>query len=99
MELRELRSLVTLSELGTITLTAQKLHLSPAAIHKQLKSLESELGVRLYQRTGRALEMSQATAVLLPYLTDLLAQYDAALGALEEWKGVKQGAVRIGAGP
>jgi DNA-binding transcriptional LysR family regulator len=99
MELRELRSLVALAELGTITLTAQKLNLSPAAIHKQLKSMEAQLGVRLYQRTGRALQITQAASVLLPYVSDLLAQYEAALKALEEWKGVKQGAVRIGAGP
>jgi DNA-binding transcriptional LysR family regulator len=37
--------------------------------------------------------------VLLPYLKDLLAQYDSALSALEEWKGMKRGLVRIGTGP
>ncbi len=99
MELKELRSLVALSDLGSITRTAEKLHLSPAAIHKQLKVLEGELGVKLYEKMGRGLQLTQAAEILLPYLKEVLAQHDAALSALAEWKGVKRGLVRIGAGP
>lgn len=99
MELKELRSLVAVSEVGSISLAAAQLHLSPPAIHKQLKILEAELGVRLYEKIGRRLQLTQAAEVLLPYLKDLLAQYDSALSALEEWKGMKRGLVRIGTGP
>jgi DNA-binding transcriptional LysR family regulator len=99
VELRELRSLVALSELGSISVAAERLHLSPPAIHKQLKTLESELGVPLYAKAGRRLQLTQAAEVLLPYVRDLLAQHESALSALEEWKGMKRGLVRIGAGP
>jgi DNA-binding transcriptional LysR family regulator len=99
VEFRELRSLVTLSELGSISSTAESLHLSPGAIHKQLKILEGELGVRLYEKVGRRLQLTQAADLLLPYLKDLLAQYDCALAALQEWKGMRRGLVRIGTGP
>ncbi len=99
MELRELRSLAALSDLGSISLVAQHLHLSPAAIHKQLKTMGDELGVQLYEKVGRNLRLTQATEVLLPYLKELLAQYDSAISALDEWKGMKRGLVRIGAGP
>jgi DNA-binding transcriptional LysR family regulator len=99
VELKELRSLMALSELGSISLAAEKLHLSPPAIHKQLKILESELGVVLYEKVGRRLQLTQAAEVLLPYLKELLAQYDSALAALQEWKGMKRGVVRLGTGP
>jgi DNA-binding transcriptional LysR family regulator len=99
VELRELRSLAALSELKSISLVAEQLHLSPAAVHKQLKTMSAELGVKLYDRVGRGLHLSQAAEVLLPYLKDLLAQYDSALTALDEWKGMRRGLVRIGAGP
>lgn len=99
MEMNEIRSLVTLAELGGITPTAAKLHLSVGAIHKQLKVLEGELGVRLYEKTGRRLQLTQATEILLPYLRELLAQHDGAISALAEWRGMKSGLVRIGAGP
>jgi DNA-binding transcriptional LysR family regulator len=99
VELKELRSLVALSELGSISLVAERLHLSPPAIHKQLKTLEGELGVLLYEKVGKRLQLAQAGSVLLPHLKELLAQYDSALSALEEWKGLKRGLVRVGAGP
>jgi DNA-binding transcriptional LysR family regulator len=99
MELKELRSLAALSDLGSITAAAAHLHLSPAAIHKQLKVLEEELGVRLYEKMGRHLRLTEASEVLLPYLRELLAQFDSAMSAIQEWKGMGRGLVRIGAGP
>ncbi len=98
MEIRELRSLVLLEELGNITKIAERQHLSPAAVHKQLKVLESELSVTLYEKEGRRLRTTQAADVLLPHLKNLLAQYEAALSDLNEWKGLKRGVVRIGTG-
>lgn len=99
MELRGLRSLIALAESGSITRTAERLHLSAAAIHKQLKLLEEELGVRLYEKAGKQLRLTQAADVILPHVRNLLAEYDAALAALGEWKGLKRGLVRVGAGP
>jgi DNA-binding transcriptional LysR family regulator len=66
--MKELRSLVALSELGNISLVAEKLHLSPPAIHKQLKTLEDELGVKLYERRlqraqGCVFDRARETAV------------------------------------
>ena len=99
MEFRELRSLMALAESGSITVTAERLCLSPGAVHKQLKSLEQELGVTLYERVGRQLQLTQATDVVLPYLKEMMVQYDSAVAALGEWRGMKRGIVRIGAGP
>ena len=99
VELKELRSLVALSELGSISLVADHVHLSPPAVHKQLKTLEGELGVRLYEKAGKQLQLTQAAIILLPHVKELLAHYDFALTALDEWKGLKRGLVRIGTGP
>lgn len=93
-----MRSLLAISKLGSISLAAEHLHLSPPAIHKQLKTLASELGTPLYEKVGQRLLLTQAAEVLLPYLNDMLAQYAAALSALQEWKGTKRGSVRVGAG-
>ena len=99
MDLRELRSFATLAELGSITRAAEKLHLTPPAIHKQLRCLEAELGVRLYEKIGHRLRLTQAAEILLPYSKDLLAEHQAVVAAMEEWRGLKRGIVRIGAGP
>lgn len=99
MELGALRTLVALSELGSISLAGEQLHLSAGAIHKRLKLMEAELGVRLYERVGRRLQLTQAADVLLPHLRDMLIAYESALAALADWKGLGRGVVRIGTGP
>ncbi len=99
VELKELRSLIALSELGSISLVADHVHLSPPAVHKQLKTLEGELGVLLYEKAGKQLQLTQAAKILLPHIKELLAHYGFALEVLDEWKGLKRGLVRIGTGP
>jgi DNA-binding transcriptional LysR family regulator len=99
MEIRELRSLLYLADLGSLAKTADKLHLTSPAIHKHLKLLEDELGVQLYERVGRNLRLTQAAYVLLPRIRNMLIEYDAAIQELEEVKGLRRGLVRIGAGP
>src|SRR5260370_73568 len=99
MGLRELRSFATLADLANITRTAERLHLTPPAIHKQLRCLEAELGVRIYEKVGRRLQLTQAGEVALPYVSSLLANYDALIDALNEWKGARKGLLRLGCGP
>lgn len=99
MDLRELRSLVALADSGSLTKSADRVHLSAAAVHRQLKVLEEELGLRLYEREGRQLKLTQAAEMLLPMVRNLLAQYEAVRSAVTEWKGLERGVVRIGTGP
>ena len=99
MEFRQLRSLVAVDELGSIASAAQHLHLSAPAVHKQLRSLEAELGVPLYDKAGRVLRPTKACEMLLLRARDLLSQHNLTLRAMDEWKGLRRGVVRIGAGP
>jgi DNA-binding transcriptional LysR family regulator len=99
MEIKELRNLVLLAELGNLARVAQRLHVTAPAAFKQLKGLEAELGVRLYEKYGRSLRLTQAADILLPYARDVLAQHDAGVQALQEWRGLRRGLVRIGTGP
>jgi DNA-binding transcriptional LysR family regulator len=99
MEIRELRSLLTLAETGSIIEAAARLHLSPAAIHRQLKILGEELDVTLYERRGRQLRLTGAAETLLPMIRDLFVQYQSTLEAAKDWKGLRRGSLRIGTGP
>lgn len=99
MDLQHVRSFVALADWKSIARVADRLALTAPAIHKQLKLLEGELGVQLYEKVGRGLRLTQAAELLLPYCRDLLAGHDTALAAVEEWKGLKRGIIRIGAGP
>lgn len=98
MEFREVRSLVLLAELGSIKRVADVVHLSSPSVHKHLKTLEAELGVPLYERDGRSLKLTEAAEAIFPHLQEIVAEYDTAIRVLNEWKGIKRGLVRIGAG-
>jgi DNA-binding transcriptional LysR family regulator len=99
MEFREARSLAVLAKVESIAKTAEQMHLTPAAVHKQIKNLEREFGVCLYEKTGRAVHLTAAAHEIMPYVEELLAQYEGITAALSEWKGLRRGFVRIGANP
>lgn len=99
MRFDELRSLVFLQETGSLRATATALHLSPAAVHKQLKTLQAELGLSLYHRLGGKPKLTEEGFLMLPYAQRLLAQHDEAIAAVREWKGLQRGSLRIGSGP
>lgn len=99
MELKELRSLAALADLKSLSAVAEHTHLSPPAVHKQLKILESELEVPLYEKIDKQLQLTQAAHVLLPHIKEIFANLEFAHAALAQWKGIHPGSVRIGSGP
>lgn len=99
MNLDSLRTLSVLAESGSLAATARHLNLTPSAIHKQLKQIEYALGVRLYEKAGRGIQLSAAAHLLLPYAKSIGAQVESARLAIEEWRGLRRGVVRVGCGP
>ena len=90
---------MALSEHGSIREAARNCHISPAAVHKHLKTLEGELGVKLYEKREGRLALTEAGRIALPYVKEMLLHHDAAVHAIGEWKNGERGAVRVGAGP
>src|SRR4051812_47587311 len=99
MEIREIRSLLAFSDCGSIQETAEKCNLSPPAVHKHLKIIADEFGVRLYSKGNGRLELTDAGKVLLPFAREIMMRYDAAAIAVRGWRDARCGVVRVGAGP
>jgi DNA-binding transcriptional LysR family regulator len=99
MDFKELRSLATISRTGNISHAGKLLHLTPSAIHRQLKLLSQDLGIALYERQGSSLTLTPAARNLLPLIEDLLVQFDSIVSAARDWGELRRGSVRIGAGP
>jgi DNA-binding transcriptional LysR family regulator len=99
MEFREVRSLLALEEYGSIRQAASACNISPAAVHKHLKTLESDFGVGLYEKQEGRLRLTEAGRILIPIAREVLLHHDAAFAAMEDWKGGGRGVVRVGAGP
>jgi DNA-binding transcriptional LysR family regulator len=78
MELRQLRYFVAVAEELHFRRAAERLYVAQPAISEQIRKLEVELGVRLFNRTNRRVELSDAGAAMLDEARRALAQVDSA---------------------
>ena len=73
MELRVLKYFAQAAEEGNITRAAQKLHVTQPTMSKQLKDLETELGVKLFTRSNYSIKLTQAGELLKKRAEDILS--------------------------
>ena len=99
MELRHLRYFEAIARHGHVSRAAGELHLAQPSLSKQLRVLEAELGVALFDRVGRRIELTEAGKLLLPYARRVLAEVDAARAAVQQYQGAHRGRVAIGTPP
>lgn len=64
MELYQLRTFLTVADEGNLTRAAEKMFTSQPAVTAQVRALESELGVRLFDRSPRGMKLTQAGEAL-----------------------------------
>lgn len=63
----------TVAREGTIALAGEKLHLGQPAISSQLKQLENALGVKLFQKSGRRLELTETGRMVYRYADEIFS--------------------------
>jgi DNA-binding transcriptional LysR family regulator len=95
-ELRHLRSFVALAEELNFTRAAARLHIAQQALSAQVRQLESMLGVVLFHRTTRKVELTQAGSVLLTRAPAILADVEAAVDEVRETARGARGTLVIG---
>lgn len=77
MELRHLRYFVAIADDGTVSGAAARLHVTQPGLSRQLRQLEHQLNVALFDREGGRLALSGTGRALLPLARDLLERADA----------------------
>ncbi|MNS35686.1 HTH-type transcriptional activator CmpR [compost metagenome] len=98
LDFAPLRMLVAIARYGTLTEAARRLHLSqPAATH-QIRQLERQLGVALFERRGRGLALTDAGRLAVDRATRALAEWEGLAADLEALAGLDTGHVRLGGG-
>ena len=96
MELYQLRSFVVVAELGHLTRAADKLHISQPALSAQIKALEDELEIELFERKPSGMVLTAAGKQLVAQAQELLAAASALRDYARSVKGAVSGVVRLG---
>jgi DNA-binding transcriptional LysR family regulator len=95
LDLRRLRLLRELHERGTIAAVAEALQYTPSAVSQGLATLERETGVRLLERAGRGVRLTDAAIVLAGHADALLERTALAEADLAAAAGTVAGRARI----
>ena len=96
MEIYQLKTFVAVATEGNLTRAAERVFTSPPAVSAQLKALEDELGVRLFDRSGRGMALTPAGERLLAEAQRTLTAAQAMQTAAAQIRGEARGAVRMG---
>lgn len=93
---RDLRYFVAVAEDLHFTRAAERLYISQPALSKQIRMLERAVGVRLFDRRGRDVQLTAAGQALLPHARRLLAEWDLATAAVEQAKSAERATLVVG---
>ncbi len=95
MDLASLNAFIAIAEMGSFSLAAERLHLTQPAVSKRLASLESQLSVRLFDRLGREIGLTEAGRALLPRAYQILNVLDDTRRALTNLNGDVSGQLSL----
>ncbi len=96
MELYQLKTFVAIAQEGSLTRAAERVFTSAPAVSAQLKALEDELGVKLFERTPKGMSPTEAGLSLLEEAERTLASAMRMRSTAEQIRGAAQGVVRFG---
>ncbi|MEK7325894.1 MAG: LysR substrate-binding domain-containing protein, partial [Chloroflexota bacterium] len=99
MEIRHLTYFVAVAERLNFSRAAEDLHVAQPAISQQIRALETELGVPLFERLGKRVALTEAGKALLPHARQILAAVEAARNEIRERGALARGTVSLGAPP
>ena len=97
MRMAQLRYFVTIAQLENVSQAAELLHLSQSSLSKNISTLEEELGIPLFERSGRRLLLNPAGARLLEFSSMVLRELDHTVEEMQLLSAETKPRIRIGA--
>ncbi|MEU2597303.1 LysR family transcriptional regulator [Streptomyces hirsutus] len=96
MDLKQLKALVTVFEVGSVTRAAELLHLVQSAVTRHIRTLEEELGVPLFERTRQGMRPTEAGAIMVDRARRALAELERGRAEVQPTPGMVTGIVTVG---
>jgi DNA-binding transcriptional LysR family regulator len=96
LTVRQLEVLAAVGREGSVTAAAEALHLTQPAVSMQLRQLEQQLELALFETVGRRLQITEPGKELVQLAIELLARLDDLEQTARSLRGVGHGRVRLG---
>ncbi len=96
MEFRHLRYFLAAADALHFTKAAEGLTVSQPALSAQVKQLEHEVGVPLFDRVGRSVQLTRAGAIFCEHARRSLREMELAQVAIAEVEGLQRGTLTVG---
>jgi DNA-binding transcriptional LysR family regulator len=95
MEIRQLRYFLAVAEHAHFTRAAEALFVSQPALSQQIGALEREVGLPLFDRLGRRVELTSAGRVLHEHALRIVREVENARGAVDDLRGMVRGDLTV----
>jgi len=99
MELSQLRTLIHVAELGSLSKAAERLGIAQPALSRQIRMLEDELAVRLFARHGRGMILTDKGREILEHATRVMVELEEIRAAAADLDTPLRGRIGIGFPP
>lgn len=96
IKFRQLQYFLAAAESLHFSKAAESLYITQPTLSHQLAELESQVGVPLFERSGKAMRLTHAGETFRDYARRSLGEIEAGLNALAELEGLQRGELRIG---
>lgn len=99
MEFHQLKYVCAIAETGSFSRAAERCQVAQPSLSQQVLKLEEDLGVRLFDRLGRSIRITEAGRAFLPHARAILAQMDLARSSVAGKNADVTGGVSVGVIP
>jgi len=99
MELRHLRYFIAVAEKENVTRAAERLHVSQPPLSRQIRDLEDELGIPLFEHGAKAVRLTEAGHVFLSEARAVVERANKAVQMVKAVAGGKCGEIHVGYAP
>ena len=94
--LQQIAYFLTAARAGSLSAAAEAHHIAQPSVSEQIRRLEDELGVTLFQRTNRGLRLTDAGRTFLPHAERIASSIDEATEAVRNTRDLVTGTVSLG---
>ncbi|MEH6455739.1 MAG: LysR family transcriptional regulator [Cocleimonas sp.] len=95
--IRQLQIIEAIVQTHSYSLAAERLYMTQPAISMQIKQLEHNIGVKLFERQGKRIVLSSAGQDIHPQIQRLITNYDDLLGDIKDTKDLHKGRIKVSA--